>query len=401
MLKCCYNDILFIMYKKSGRSKLKYMRIMMSLLFTSFAFFALYAHIGSAEDQIKYKIENGEPASVINKPLNHRKSDSAPIELGKVNWLRNFDEAVKQSQHQNKPLLVLFQEVPGCSTASGYGENVLSQPLIVEAVESLFVPVAIYNNIGGHDTKVLTSFGEPSWNNPVVRIITPDRKELVPRLSGDYSKLGIVTSMITALESNNQIVPNYLRLLKEELSARASGTDKAVFAMSCFWSGEEALGRIEGVISTNPGFMKGHEVVEVEYNPDLISYNDLVNRAKHDQVADHVFVNDGNQKNVAEKAVGKSSLSDVSNFRPDHDPKHYLSQTIYRYVPMTSLQASRANAAIGSGSSPDDYLSPRQLELLKYIKNNPQINWQSTVGPDFSTAWNSAITLVNGKIGMK
>jgi hypothetical protein len=330
--------------------------------------------------------------------LNH---DSAPIELGKVNWLRNFDEAVKQSQQQNKPLLVLFQEVPGCITASGYGKNVLSQPLIVEAVESLFVPLAIYNNIGGHDSKVLTSFGEPSWNNPVVRIMLPDRKELAPRLSGDYSQLGVVNSMIHALESNNQIVPEYLSLLKEELRAHASGTEKALFAMSCFWSGEEALGRIEGVVSTNPGFINGHEAVEVEYDPDLISYSDLLNRAKHDQVADHVFVHDGYRKYVAEKVMGESSVSDIGDFRPDRDPKHYLSQTIYKYIPMTSLQASRVNAAIGSGRSPDNYLSPRQVEILKYIKNHPEINWQSTVGLDLSTAWESAMILVNRKVGMK
>lgn len=332
---------------------------------------------------------------------NHQNQVSTPLELGKVNWLRNFDEAVKQSQKQNKPLLVLFQEVPGCSTASGYGKKVLSQPLIVEAVESRFVPLAIYNNIGGHDSKVLTSFGEPSWNNPVIRIMTPDRKELAPRLTGDYSQLGIVNSMIHALENNNQIVPDYLRLLKQELSARASRTDKAVFAMSCFWSGEGALGRIEGVTSTKPGFMEGREVVEVEYDPDLISYNDLLRTAKRDQVADQVFVNDENQKDVAEKSVGKSSVSEIRDFRPDRDPKHYLSRTIYRYVPMTSLQASRVNAAIGSGRSPDNYLSPRQLELLKYIKNHPEINWQSTVGRDFAAEWESALTLMNRKVGMK
>jgi hypothetical protein len=228
-----------------------------------------------------------------------------------------------------------------------------------------------------------------------------DRKELAPRLSGDYSKLGLVTLMIRALENDNRTVPNYLRLLKEELNARVSGMDKAVFAMSCFWSGEETLGRIDGVISTNPGFMKGHEVVEVEYDSDLISYNDLLNRARHGQAADHVFVNDGNQKNVAEKVVGKSSVSDITDFRPDSDPKHYLSQTIYKYIPMTSLQASRVNAAIGSDTSPDNYLSPRQLELLKYVKNHPEIKWQSTVGLDFPDAWESAMTLMNRKVGMK
>ncbi len=377
------------------------MKILISLLLTSFLINNLYVPTGNTEEHIKHNNTNQDPASVTKVLLNHRISNSAPIELGKVNWLRNFDEAVKQSQHQNKPLLVLFQEVPGCNTASGYGKIVLSEPLIVEAVESLFVPIAIYNNIGGHDSKVLTSFGEPSWNNPVVRIMTPDRKELAPRLSGDYSKLGLVTLMIRALENDNQIVPNYLRLLKEELNARVSGMDKAVFAMSCFWSGEETLGRIEGVISTNPGFMKGHEVVEVQYNPDLISYNDLLNRARHGQVADHVFVNDGNQKNVAEKVVGKSSVSDITDFRPDSDPKHYLSQTIYKYIPMTSLQASRVNAAIGSDASPDNYLSPRQLELLKYVKNHPEIKWQSTVDLDFPDAWESAMTLMNRKVGMK
>jgi hypothetical protein len=147
--------------------------------------------------------------------------------------------------------------------------------------------------------------------------------------------------------------------------------------------------------------MKGYEVVKVEYDPDVISYNDLLNKAKHDQVADHVFVKDGIEKNVAENLVGKSSVSDISNFRPDSDPKHYLSQTIYRYIPMTSLQASRVNAAIGSGRAPDDYLSPGQRELLKYINNHPEINWQNTIGLDFPTAWNSAMTLVNRKVGMK
>ncbi len=377
------------------------MRILISLLLTVFLINNLYILIGSSAEQVKHQNVDQEPASFTNEVLKHRIGNPAPVELGKVNWLRNFDEAAREARLQNKPLLILFQEVPGCSTASGYGKNVLSEPLIVEAVESLFVPVAIYNNIGGHDSKVLASFGEPSWNNPVVRIMTPDRKELVPRLNGDYSKLGLVTSMISALENNNQTVPEYLRLLKDELKARVSGTGKAVFAMSCFWSGEGALGRIEGVTSTNPGFMEGHEVVEVEYDPDLISYSDLLRAARRDQVADHVFVNDEHQKDVAEKAVGETSVSETRNFRPDHDPKHYLSRTIYRYVPMTSLQASRVNAAIGSGGSPDKYLSPRQLELLTYVKNHPEINWQSTIGLDFSPAWESAMTLVNTRVGMK
>jgi len=357
---------------------------------------------GDTKEIIDDRKNYPESASSIKSLQSLQKNGSIPIELGKVNWVRNFDEAFEKAHLQNKPLLVLFQEVPGCSTASGYGRNVLSHPLIVEAIESLFVPVAIYNNTDGHDAEILKSFGEPSWNNPVVRIMTPDRKELVPRLSGDYSKLGLVTSMIKALKNDNRNVPQYLKLPEEELRAKVNGSEMAVFAMHCFWSGEEALGRIHGVISTNPGFMKGYEVVDVEYDPNVISYNKLLEYGKSEQVANHVFVKDGVQKSIAEKVVGKSSVSDLSNFRPDTDPKHYLSQTIYKYVPMTALQASRVNAAIGSGRSPDAFLSARQLELLAFIKNHPEMNWQNAVDAlDFSKAWNAAIAVVNRKVSMK
>ncbi len=36
-----------------------------------------------------------------------------PIELGKVQWLRDYDQAATQAKKSNRSLLVLFQEVPG------------------------------------------------------------------------------------------------------------------------------------------------------------------------------------------------------------------------------------------------------------------------------------------------
>ena len=46
-----------------------------------------------------------------------------PLELGKVNWLRDYDKAVKKSKGQNKPIFILFQEVPGCSTCQNFGND--------------------------------------------------------------------------------------------------------------------------------------------------------------------------------------------------------------------------------------------------------------------------------------
>lgn len=326
----------------------------------------------------------------------------APVELGEVDWIRNFDEATTKAKKLNKPLLVLFQEVPGCSTSSGYGKNVLSHPLIVEAIETLFVPAAIYNNNKGEDERVLKSFGEPSWNNPVVRIMTPERQELVSRLSGDYTKAGLVGAMITALESNNNTVPPYLSLLAQELNVKSGSRERAVFAMHCFWIGEGKLANIKGVISTKPGFMGGYEVVELEFNPKIISFEDLVKKGKSNNVASHIFTVNSGQSAVAKDIVGEGSVSPRSSFRADSRPKYYLSGTLYSYVPMTNLQIARVNASLGSLRSPDSFLSPRQLELYKYIENHQELNWPNSLrSSDFNAAWNKTISLLNKQISRR
>lgn len=134
-----------------------------------------------------------------------------PVELGRVKWHTHMDKAVTIARQQQKPVLVLFQEVPGCSTASGYGRNVLSQPLLVESIEQHFVPLLVYNNRQGYHRQLLEAFGEPAWNNPVVRIIDADLAPLAPRLAGDYTPQGLARQMITAMENTQQPVPDALR----------------------------------------------------------------------------------------------------------------------------------------------------------------------------------------------
>ncbi len=325
-----------------------------------------------------------------------------PMVLGQVEWIRNFDNGVKLAKSREKPLLVLFQEVPGCSTSSGYGKNVLSHPLIVEAIETLFVPVAIYNNKDGEDAKVLKSFGEPSWNNPVVRIITPERIELTPRLSGNYTKAGLVNAMVSALNASNRKVPQYLSLLAQELNVNSGTKERAVFAMHCFWVGEGKLANVKGVISTKPGFMGGYEVVELEFNPGVISYEDLLKKARLNNVASHIFTVNAEQSAAAKEIAGEGHISELGTFRADSSPKYYLSRTLYRHVPMTNLQLARVNAAIGSFQSPDTFLSPRQVELFRYIEEHKELNWPDFVGiSDFNSSWDKAVSLVGSQISRR
>ena len=78
------------------------------------------------------------------------------------------------------------------------------------------------------------------------------------------------------------------------LSVFATETKKAYFAGGCFWCMEESYDQVDGVLSSISGYSGGHlknpkyedviykdtghvEVIEVTYNPLVVSYKDLLN----------------------------------------------------------------------------------------------------------------------------
>lgn len=107
--------------------------------------------------------------------------------------------------------------------------------------------------------------------------------------------------------------------------------NKAVFGAGCFWHVEAEFLKLEGVMETSVGFMGGNipdpsyervcegntghvEVVEVRFDPELISYEELVKAffAMHDptqvnrqgpdigyQYRSVIFFNDDEQKEIA------------------------------------------------------------------------------------------------------
>jgi peptide-methionine (S)-S-oxide reductase len=70
--------------------------------------------------------------------------------------------------------------------------------------------------------------------------------------------------------------------------------EKATFGAGCYWGIEAAFRKVKGTVSTSVGFMGGHfpnplyldvcsritghaEVVQVEYDPNIVSYEELLN----------------------------------------------------------------------------------------------------------------------------
>jgi hypothetical protein len=310
-----------------------------------------------------------------------------PEELGDVNWHRSYESAIAKAKDQDKPVFILFQEVPGCATCRNYGNDLLTHPMIVEAIETYFVPLAIYNNKGGSDGKILRKFNEPSWNNPVSRILDPNsEKDITKRLNGKYDLAHLISFISNGIIESGQLIPNYLDLLYQEESS--VDLRETHLSMYCFWSGEKNLAGLQGVVATRSGYMNGTEVVKVKYDAGKVSEDKLISFASQQKCADAIYTNDKREEKVAKKLKIKTKRE--GKFRADREPKYYIYKSKYRYLPMTNLQALKVNAALSKQVSPNEYLSPRQLELLQLLRDG-KAKKQEVIDKDFSISWHSIL----------
>ncbi|GJM26922.1 MAG: hypothetical protein DHS20C16_33370 [Phycisphaerae bacterium] len=289
----------------------------------------------------------------------------APVELGQIPWVRDLPKVLSASKKSGKPVMLLFDEVPGCGTCKQFGTGPLSHPIVVDAA-SLFETAVVYNNISGDEEKILKKYKEPTWSNPVVRFVDSSGKDMIARHADDYSTGGLLHAMVAALRASNQSVPEYLALVEAEYNPKKKET--ATFAMHCYWEGEQKLGKLAGVTSTRIGMLDKLEVVEVDFDPTVLEYKTLVEQAKKQDCAHRVFARTDAQVSVAKKVVGESvTRSDATVDTSTQQQYHLSKKPEYHYLPLTQLQATKVNAAIANGQSSDAFLSPGQLALSKRI----------------------------------
>lgn len=105
----------------------------------------------------------------------------------------------------------------------------MTNPLIVEAAEELFVPVLIYNNKKGNDEMLLKHFKEPSWNNPVIRYMNHQEQDLVPRKELVLTAAETASRMAASLRKNDTEIPTWLEAIA--VPAKAKQLHKATFSM--------------------------------------------------------------------------------------------------------------------------------------------------------------------------
>ncbi len=138
-----------------------------------------------------------------------------PVEVGTVDWLRDFEKAQAEARKSGKPILALFQEVPGCAGCMQFGREVLTHRQLVRSIESEFVPVVIFNNRAGNDAALLKRFGEPARNYQVIRFFDAEASDVIPRKDRVWTLQPLAARMVEALETAKRPVSKELRKLAQ------------------------------------------------------------------------------------------------------------------------------------------------------------------------------------------
>ena len=284
-----------------------------------------------------------------------------PVEIGSVKWGRDLDQALATSKTSNKPVFLLFQEVPGCAGCKQFGQEVLSDPLIVEAIENEFTPLMIPNNQTGQDAAVLKRFKEPAWNYQVVRFLDSEARDLIPRKDKVWSKGPLAQRMVGALEKAQRPVPAYLSLVAAEASPNLR---TAAFSMFCFWTGESKLGAIDGVVTTEAGWIGGKEVTLVKYDPASITIQSLIKQAQQLDCAHGIYLPAAERGRVD---AGRLKMQPLDGYRVAKagDQKKQIQGTPAASLKLNGAQATKVNAWIRRNpEKAKSFLSPAQLKRL-------------------------------------
>ena len=211
----------------------------------------------------------------------------------------------------------------------------LRHPIVADAVNTLFHPMF---SVGpGAHIRLASMKGGPDLTTPIL----------------PNAGVGpLLKAMERALRADGREVPEYLSLVADEYAPMQRET--ARFAVTCNWKGEQALGVLPGVIATRTGALpnKGGEVVEVQFDPTRLPREELAKNAE----AMECF--------QRELPAAADQALDTSNQQQYHLWLHKP----WHFVPLTELQATRVNAALVSGESPERFLSPAQLEIQRKLQ---------------------------------
>ena len=314
-------------------------------------------------------------------------------ELGYMHFdCGTLGEAQPLAIASGKPMLAIEVRIPGDTDV---GRDIFCHPLIVEACQSLFVPVVRiiedkqdesprqYNIRSGPTFVQRAPSGKPCRTK--VAFLDPHSGEfLATPLYGDMlTPVGMVSSMAHVLANWSSCfgVPKYLSLLCEEEMGKIDGVNKqrprpkdyvAFFALEDSAKGEVEFAGLDGVFATRVVFISGRRAVEVSYDSCKMAHCSLIRHALNRDMVIIAYYKTNDEKRAAEVEIARANVVSVGlekfegGIQSDNDPKRALRKTPLRFVPMTDIQATRANRLVHLGRFDEavHLLSPQQGAIL-------------------------------------
>jgi hypothetical protein len=317
-------------------------------------------------------------ASTITERVYDSEFGSAPpllhVENGIGYKYTDLHEAKREAKRERKPIFCTrtgadFNKFIHCSA--------LTHPLIVEAVESLFVTVT-----SDIDLEVP---GAPMC--AMLEILDEKGTPVLPHIGGDLllirNLVVVVQLLVESLTKCSIEVPKYLQLLLEEESGRLevlpSGKRRkldriAIFGVCNSHVSEAKLANAAGVLDIQAGLYKGRQVLQVTYASRVTSFDSLSRYALSKNFATSIYYQSQDEFVVARSVCDQlqrsyhiiEKMEDSSLINNIVDGRSGVRKTALRYVPMTSLQKVHANKLVHEGkfNEASHLLSPRQAERM-------------------------------------
>ena len=277
-------------------------------------------------------------------------------------------------------------------------------PLILEALESLFIPVAIIpHHIEGPQSKQLevTSVGFMDSNHQ--NLIEPISRR-------DLSVRPVLESAICyVLKKNDQSIPMFLSDMVQSHTTDSGFVRRAWFGFHDVVPANEEFNSVSGIKSVLFGTFAnqvGDPVVEVLYNYKDSSYSALVRHVITKLTSHQIVVY---CQSIDERMAARVEISKLSGFGSyerqiaivqvrkgkvfeplvHDDSVAAIRQTPLRYVPMTQFQASKSNQCIVDGrfGEASAVLSPRQIKILANAISNGCKEFYDVVGYPILDGW--------------
>ncbi len=278
-------------------------------------------------------------------------------ETAMMTWLDDVDVALSQSKASGRPVLALLNDGPDCASCRSIRHQLSRHPLLTEAVTDEFVAL----RLNPHDAQRLTTAGSP------LIFLNGAGQSLLTSTSHSPANDGLALRMQQALHAANRPVPRYLQALA--LEDDVSKHKRSAFAMFCYWIGEYELGKIDGVISTEAGWLEGREVTLVNYHEDQLALPTLAEKAAEVKCAQKVFAPTPEERQSLMSAFTRlvvGTLDKRYRKAKPSDQKKQIQRWDLSGVPgLTPMQLTKLNAF-----APDDrqlalsWLSPRQRRAL-------------------------------------